>query len=176
MAASPGEEGKHQIINQMCVGWRLAMLNIDSVTDLKDITNAFASIAWSALSAANGEIMKQGERQFGEQRFRWAAVLFKDSARCAFLKTGVGALIGDPWAVKVFTRYVNKAFEDANADYEGVTMARWCFVEVPLPGWEGFEIDLSFNSYVDDAVQKVLATGTEGVEMLARRSMGFDIF
>eukprot|EP00959_Pyramimonas_sp_CCMP1952_P182663 3820182-Pyramimonas_sp.AAC.1 len=59
---------------QLCT-WKLRRLNINHVTDLKDITNAFASTDWQSLTDANESIMRDDHVSFGRQRFRFAAVM-----------------------------------------------------------------------------------------------------
>eukprot|EP00959_Pyramimonas_sp_CCMP1952_P270375 5651927-Pyramimonas_sp.AAC.1 len=53
--------------------------------------------------------MREDHVAFGRQRFRFAAVMFGDIC----VRPSVGALIGDPWAVKVFARDISTVFFDS---------------------------------------------------------------
>eukprot|EP00959_Pyramimonas_sp_CCMP1952_P465265 9488008-Pyramimonas_sp.AAC.1 len=89
---------------QQSLGWRLRRLGLSFIRDHKDVTNAFGSTSFSSLAASNDTIMRDHEARFGRHRFLNAAVCFQGPEGILFAKPNVGALQGDPWAVKVFTR------------------------------------------------------------------------
>eukprot|EP00959_Pyramimonas_sp_CCMP1952_P142128 2974772-Pyramimonas_sp.AAC.1 len=61
------------------------------------------------------EVMQEGEHVYGEQTFKFSAVCFRGHDGHRFVKPWVGALQGDPWAVKVFVRDIGDCFEEAQA-------------------------------------------------------------
>jgi len=125
-----------------------------------DMSNAFGSTKWERLTAANETLLTQGDRDFGEQRFRWAAVeLPCEGGDTVTLRIGCGALMGDPWAVKSFTQAFSKPVQ------------KW---QWDLPQWDadwnllyskvdllGIRSDLSLTKYADDLVKIVCGNNIE---------------
>eukprot|EP00959_Pyramimonas_sp_CCMP1952_P062767 1312401-Pyramimonas_sp.AAC.1 len=74
----PHRRRETAILGQQPCAWKLRRLNINHATDLKDITDAFASADWQSLTGANESIMRGDDVVFGRQRFRFAAVTFGD--------------------------------------------------------------------------------------------------
>ena len=67
------------------------------------MTNAFASSNWQALRAANETLLEEEDQILGAQRFEEATVELETAdGKGLALKTKVGGLIGDPWAVYSF--------------------------------------------------------------------------
>eukprot|EP00959_Pyramimonas_sp_CCMP1952_P365453 7653636-Pyramimonas_sp.AAC.1 len=113
---------------QQSVGWRLRRLGYRHITEHKDISNAFGSSSRQAILEANQSIMKDGEGRFGAQRLHLSTVCFVGTDGIFFAKPTVGALQGDPWAVKVFIRDIGTVFQRAQEDFQesGELTAKWC--------------------------------------------------
>ena len=87
-----------------CVGWRSRKAGISHADSLKYMSNAFGSTRWELLRKANRELMMEMDVEIGSQRFEWSTVRLTGNDGVVTLKPGVGALIGDPYAVASFPK------------------------------------------------------------------------
>eukprot|EP00959_Pyramimonas_sp_CCMP1952_P161883 3384773-Pyramimonas_sp.AAC.1 len=73
------------------------------------------------------------------------------------VRPSVGALIGDPWAVKAFARDTSAVFASAQEQFErhGPESATWCQLSLHHDG-EDIVLDLAVHSYVGDAIRKIV--------------------
>ena len=155
-----GRRKEGALMIQLNASWRLKRLGWSHILSNKDMTNAFASSTWPALREANKVLLEEEDQILGAQRFEEATVdLETADGKGVSLKTKVGGLIGDPWAVYSFcqafhrpvsrwqmSQRLNDFFYDALYAKDPVTEET---------------VDLSLTKYADDLV-KIITAGAQG--------------
>eukprot|EP00974_Lingulodinium_polyedra_P109367 10582149-Lingulodinium_polyedra.AAC.1 len=134
------------------------------------MSNAFGSTGWSRLrEVCETSLVEEEDISFAKQRFEQAAVLMPcGGEEELLLKTGCGALMGDPFAVHSFRHAFAQPVAQWNAAHYHFmgNDARALFCTAPWPG--GGRVDLSISKFADDLVKLVLGN-CEGVKLLAER-------
>ena len=104
----------------MCVSWRLNKGGFYWLDSLKDMSNAFGSTDWAMLDDAARTLVNREHTHLCKLRFRSACCLIPGADKPLLVRTGCGALMGDPFAVRSFSRAFRPPCDQWLADYRAV--------------------------------------------------------
>ena len=99
-----GRRREGAILAMAVTEYRARKAGFNYVTAMKDMSNAFASCAWTTMDEANSKIMPEDSRDLGQQRYRRATFTIpcRDQEAGVCVKPHCGGLIGDPYMVSNF--------------------------------------------------------------------------
>eukprot|EP00959_Pyramimonas_sp_CCMP1952_P079132 1653973-Pyramimonas_sp.AAC.1 len=82
------------------------------------------------------------------------------------VRPSVGALIGDPWAVKALARDISTVIASVQGQFDrrGPESITWCQFSLHHDG-EDIVLDVAFHSYVDDVTRKIVTEEQTGSEL-----------
>ena len=141
------------VLVQLNISWRLRRLGWSHLQCNMDMTNAFASTEWSSLREANKDLRLEVDQEVGRQRFECAVVDLPTDSGSLTVKTGCGALMGDPFAVHSFGGAFKAPvgrWQMGQGEFDDCWEELWATCPA-VPG--GLTVDLGITKYADDVVR-----------------------
>ncbi|CAK0789736.1 unnamed protein product [Prorocentrum cordatum] len=151
--------------------YRIKQAGRSCLQHFHDLSNAFGSTEWTELDNASMEFMREDlGGEFGQQRYHDAVISLPSmNGTSTLLKPTCGALMGDPYVVRLFVlgfqtgvNQWTRALTEKGIENEELR------IESPFTKRT---VDLSLCQYADDLSKTILGKEGEGLEELTSRSI-----